>query len=96
MFYINEKTADEYRKWSKEVSIPFWKKVPGFKKMRIYTEPGSGRIKVLIEFENYKSWGKLMDDPEFKKILSKFQSYTHGLRWYLWSESERYPDPIKP
>jgi hypothetical protein len=96
MYYIHEKTIEEYRKFSKEVSLPFWKKVQGFKKMRAYVEPGSRRIKVLIEFDNYESWGKLMDNPEYKEIMRKFEGFTHGLRWYLWSESERWPDPITP
>lgn len=95
-FYIDKDKTDEYRKFSKEESIPHWLSRPGLKEIRAYREMGSGKVLVEIEFESFEAWGKDMDDPKSKEVASKFASYTHGLKWSLWDISPVIPEPLKP
>ena len=94
-YYIDKGKEEEYRKWAQEVGIPHWLSVPGFKEMRGYSEMGSGKFRSELEFESYTAWGKAMDDPKMKEISTTFASYTHGLKWHLWSASPMMPGPLK-
>ena len=95
VFKIKSETMKEYLEWSKG-AIDYWRKRPGFKEMRGYREPGTSRVLLDIEFENFETWGKAYDDPKLKEILSTFASYTYEGKTDLWDTSPVIPKPLKP
>ena len=95
VFKIKSETMKEYLEWSKG-SIEYWRTRPGFKEMRAYREPGTSRVLLDIEFENFETWGKAYDDPKLKEILSTFASYTYEGKTDLWDTSPVIPKPLKP
>jgi hypothetical protein len=95
VYKIKSETLKEYIDWSKG-SIEYWRKKPGFKEMRAWREPGTGRVLLDIEFENFEMWGKAYDDPKIKELNSQFASYTYDGEYDLWDISPVIPKPLKP
>ena len=95
VYKIKSETLKEYLEWSKG-SIEYWRKKPGFKEMRAWREPGTGRVLLDIEFENFETWGKAYDDPKIKEINNQFASYTFDCVYDLWDTSPVIPKPLKP
>lgn len=96
IYNIDECKREEYLQFSKNEAVPHWTSLPGLVEMRSYTESGSTKVLVELEFESYEAWGKAMDDPKTKLIREKFAKYTYDYEWTLWSTSTVYPKPIKP
>ena len=86
----------EYTKCAKEEIIPYWLSVPGMKELRAYREQGSFRVLVEMEFDSFESWGKALDNPKTKEIMSKWALYTHDFEWKMWDVSPLIPQPLKP
>lgn len=95
VYKIKAETLKEYLDWSKG-SIEYWRKRPGFKEMRAWREPGTGRVLLDLEFENFEMWGKAYDDPKIKELNNQFASYTYDGKYDLWDASPVIPKPLKP
>jgi hypothetical protein len=89
--YVVDKDKEEkFRKWNSEIGGPYFRSIPGLKEIRDYSFSGSNRKKSIIEMESYEALGKVLDNPEFKEITSKFAEFTHGLEWTMWEEYFRF------
>lgn len=95
-YYIDKDKVEDYIKYAKEVVIPFWLSAPGLKEFRAYRMLGTSQALVEMDFESFKAWGKVMDDPKAKDMFTKFSTYTHDLKWTLWDTSPMMPEPLKP
>jgi hypothetical protein len=95
-YNIKEETEAEYRKFSNDIAIPFWREAEGFKEMRAYVDPASRKVLVLIDYRDYESLGKLMDSEKYKEIITQFASYTKNVKWGLMDVSPAALEPIKP
>ena len=95
-WYIDKDKLQEYAKFAKEESIPYWLSVPGVKELRAYREIGSTLVLFEIELESFAAYGKGMDDPKTKALMAKFATYSHGFKWSLWDTSPLMPEPLRP
>ena len=95
MKFIQAK-VEEYTKFAKEVSIPFWLSRPGITEFRAYREPGSLKVLVEMDFEDWASYGAAFDEMIAQCIDDKFAVYTHGAEYSLWAKSPLIPAPLKP
>ena len=95
-YTIDKDKVDAYTKFAKEVAIPHWLSAPGLKEFRGYRETGSLNVLVEMEFDSYMSWGKAVDDPKTKDVMTKTMMHTHDLYWTLWDKSPIIPEPLKP
>ena len=83
-------------KFAKDVAIPRWLSTPGLKKFRGYRETGMLNILVELEFDSFTSWGKALDDPKTKDVMTKTMIYAHDMCWTPWGKSPVIPEPLKP
>jgi hypothetical protein len=95
-YTIDKDKVDAYGKFAKEVAIPHWLSIPGLKEFRGYRESGSLNVLVEMEFDSYMSWGKALDDPKTKDVMTKTTMHIHDLSWALWGQSPITPEPLKP
>jgi hypothetical protein len=95
-YTIDKDKVDAYTKLAKEVAIPHFLSTSGLKEFRAYRETGTLKAHVEMEYDSYASWGKMMDDPRTKDIMTKTMMHAHDLCWTLWDKSPVAPDPLKP
>jgi hypothetical protein len=95
-YTIDKDKVDAYTKFSKEVAIPHWLSTPGLKEFRAYRETGTLNALVEMEFDSYMSWGKALDNPKTKNMMTKFTMHIHDLCWDLWDKSPIVPGRLKP
>jgi hypothetical protein len=95
-YTIDKDKIDAYTKFAKEVAIPHWLSTPGLKEFRGYREAGSLNALVEMEFDSYMSWGKALDNPKTKDVMTKTMIHAHDLCWNLWDKSPIVPGPLKP
>ena len=95
-YTIDKDKIDAYTKFAKEVAVPAWLSTPGLKEFRAYRETGTLNALVEMEFDSYMSWGKALDDPKIKDMMTKTMMHAHDLCWNLWDKSPVLPESLKP
>jgi hypothetical protein len=95
-YKIDKDKVDEYSKFVKEESLPYWLAVDGFKEMRGYRELGTGWILVEMDFDSCEAWGKVQDSEKCKEIMNKTARYTNNASLRIYELSPFTPEPLKP
>jgi hypothetical protein len=84
-WWIKE-AGEDYLKWTKK-GLSFWQSALGFKEMRGYRDPLTGRRLFEVEFEDFESLGKVMDSDEFKEYIRNGEGFSENMEWSLWEVS---------
>jgi hypothetical protein len=94
-YTIDKDKVDAYTKLAKD-AITQWLSIPGLKEFRAYREAWTLNALVEMEFDSFTSWGKAVDDPKIRDVMTKLVMYIHDLCWTLWDKSPVVPEPLRP
>ena len=87
----------EFVEWARTTGVPFWLSRPGLLTYRTYrVHAGSGASVALAEFDSGEALGRMLDSPEWAKILTEFQSYVTDLHSWVLGPGPTGEEPLQP
>lgn len=96
-FGIQSERRAEFVEWARTTGVPFWMSRPGLVSYRTYrVHAGRGASVGLAEFDNAEALGRMLDSPEWAKILDEFQSYVTELQSWVLGPGATGEQPMRP
>lgn len=97
VFDVQPDRRTELAEWARTSGVPFWLSRPGLLSYRTYrVQAGSGTSMALAEFESGEALGRVLDSPEWAKILGEFQSCVSRMRSWVLGPGPTGDDVLRP